>query len=179
MSNWFDSYAKRAARSEGSASTSEGITRRQALIGGAVATGVMWTAPALLSATPAWAAISCEGNAPRCGSGTITPPLDGTTGGCCPPPVNGFPYTCPTETNTCTSPGTLGGVCTNQGGGGSGCVGSVQCGNIKNQTGGICGGVNAPCATNSGTGFAPDCASSAPYCAPKGTGGRLVCSTSP
>lgn len=165
MSSWFDGYAKRVARSEGSASaSSEGITRRQALIGGAVATGVMWTAPALLSATPAWAAASCLNNAVRCGT------ADPATGlkPCCPVGTD----TCPTTTNTCTTAGNVGGACTNNGQGVSGCnnttTSSIACNGVKDKN--ICGGVGSRCNAPS------DCSPDAPFC--KGTTTQdKVCST--
>ena len=167
MSNWFDGYAKRAARSEGSASASEGITRRQALIGGAVATGVMWTAPALLSATPAWAVGSCPNNAVRCGTANPTTGLKP----CCPNATD----TCPTATNVCTQQGNVGGACKTETG-----QGTSGCNNTTGQNGSniacnkgtpnICGGVGSTCVADS------DCSPDAPFC--KGTTRtNKVCST--
>jgi len=162
MGNRFDSYAKRNARAAASpAGAGTGLTRRQALVGGALVTGAAWTAPALLASTPAWAAASCPGGAVRCG----------TAQACCPAPVNGNPYTCPTATNVCTAPGEIGGACTNNGAGTSGCrqssSSSIHCNNAPVN---ICGGVGAQCDVND------DCAKSAPYC--KGSGQQKFCSTS-
>jgi len=165
MSSWFDGYAKRAARSEVSASAStEGITRRQALIGGAVATGVMWTAPALLSATPPPTPASCPNNAVRCG--------DTGPNGLKPCCLNATD-TCPVETNVCTGQGQLGGLCkTPNGQGTSGCNNTSSTSIACNGVGGnnICGGVGARCNAPS------DCSPSAPFC--KGTTQQnKVCST--
>ena len=138
MSSWFDGYAKRAARSEASAS-SEGFTRRQALIGGAVATGVMWTAPALLSATPAWAAVSCASGTDRCEAGFVAGTVDGSGRGCC-----AVGSTC--QSGTCIVNGTVGGTCLNEGKGAGGCISSsTKC---NNRTPNICGGPGSFCVTD-------------------------------
>lgn len=159
MTSWFDSLAKRSARSADEShgeTSSGGLTRRQALLGGALATGVAWTAPALLATQPAWAVASCTGDAPRCTFNTV----DGLPNGCCPGPVGGIQYTCPVDTRTCTAPGAVGGNCTNGGQGVSGCSNanssSIACNGVKDNN--ICGGVGARCNSPA------DCASSAPFC---------------
>lgn len=159
MSQWFDGYARRSARSStrGAVSNS-GATRRQVLVGGALMTGAAWTAPALLSASPAWAVASCPGDAVRCG----------TDNHCCPAtPTGTAKYTCPTKTNVCTAPGEVGGSCQNNGAGGAGCAAnSVHC---NNATPNICGGPGAQCAAGT------DCASG--VCALTTTNPiKLVCS---
>lgn len=181
MGTSFDDRAKAAAeRSPGVA----GLSRRQLIQRGALVVGTAWTAPMLLSATPAWAGASiCTSALPiysTCANGTK---LCCPTGQACVVNLQGN-YVCDVP---------VGGICTNNGNGqcdggysrcnhlhnpsicgGPGaycdfnnnavCIGSSPCFPAVGVTGARCGGEGAPCTTTS------DCASGS-----TGTGVDLTC----
>lgn len=141
MGNWFDERAKSSARrisTEPSvvppeSDAASGLSRRDVLKRGGIVAGVAWTAPMLLSVTPAAASVSsCPDQRPPC---------DGV---CCVPEDN-----CVLQDDgsfDCVEPGGLGGNCKNQGSGTSGCTqdanSSIHC---NNMTPNICGGPGAQC----------------------------------
>lgn len=169
MGTWFDKLAKHSAEGsvDGSAEASDGLTRRQVLARGAVVTGAAWTAPMLLSATPAWAVTSCpkKGEVPTACPG-------GAESICCP------------EGQGCFQTGTghnlsyscdlvVGAVCNNNGfgtcnGGASTCNQACNTGRTP-----VCGGAGSTCRT------AADCAEGR-NCSPTGFCGGIgaACSAS-
>ena len=182
MSTSFDDRAKAAAERNPTAS---GLSRRQLVQRGALVVGTAWTAPMLLTATPAWAGASiCTGTDvySTCGNGTKV---------CCPSGTACVLKFGTVSTYVCDTP--IGGVCNNNGngqcdGGYSRCnhLGISTCGgpgaycDFSNNSvcvstspcypqpingvpvsGARCGGTGAPCTTNSecatgSTGNAPD-----------------------
>jgi hypothetical protein len=164
VDTWFDSHAKRsAARVEDAAPST--FNRRRFLARTAVVGGVAWTAPTILSASPAWAGGAstctsvqhyCAGDSSccnlACNQATIQPTccttqycgvIPGTTTpNCCQ--LGTASGTCTLVTNLC--PGTLGGSCANSGQGVAGCISNTQhCNGDK--TNDICGGLGAQCST--------------------------------
>ena len=157
MSGWFDRAAKRSAgRTLGSsaAGSQGGTSRRHVIAGGAAAVGTAWAAPVLMGAAPAYAGISTCPDANLCPGKPVT-----ANTVCCPGPVvpgagtADGQYNCNTGTTpySCTpAPGTVGGLCTNEGQGTSGCVtNSVKCNGNKKNGANICGGPGAQCSSNS------------------------------
>lgn len=162
MGTWFDGLAKRSARVE--QSDEAGLTRRQVLARGALVTGAAWTAPMLLTATPAWAAHSCPkaGEAASdCGDGTDK---------CCPTDERCFKIFKPNGTFTYECQLPVGAPCGNRGfgscnggrstcdqacstdrtpicgGPGSTCGGNADCADGRDcSPSGFCGGVGADC----------------------------------
>lgn len=161
MGTWFDGLAKRSART--AEPESVGLTRRQVLARGAVVTGVAWTAPMLLTATPAWAVTSC----PKKGEVPTTCP-GGAESICCPAGQgcfkvngkfvcdlvvgatcgnNGF-GTCNGGLSTCNQACNSGRtpIC---GGAGSTCGNNADCAEGRTcASSGFCGGVGAVCTSN-------------------------------
>lgn len=178
MGTSFDDRAKAAAERHPVAA---GLSRRQVLGRGALVVGTAWTAPMLLTATPAWAGASvCVGGTP------VYSVCPGGTFKCCP-----TGQACVTDTKgnlVCDVP--VGGVCSNNGNGqcnggfsrcnhegdpsicgGAGalcdfnnnavCVSTSPCYPAPNTTNARCGGPGAPCTTdsqcaNGSTGNLPD-----------------------
>lgn len=142
MGNWFDERAKSSARRSSNdpevaavQPVSEGgLSRRDVLKRGGIVAGVAWTAPMLLSVTPAAAAITmCPDGRDPCGDV------------CCVEPDN-----CVDQgdgTFDCVPPGGIGGDCFNSGQGVSGCTqdanSSIHCNGDKDNN--ICGGPGAQC----------------------------------
>lgn len=141
MSTSFNDRARAAAeRSPGVA----GLSRRQLIQRGALVVGTAWTAPMLLSATPAWAGASICTD-PRYPSYSLCP--DKTTFKCCP---DG--QACVPTYNTlgvitgqgCDIP--LGGACGNAGNGQ--CNGGASRCNSQPKGSNFCGGPGAYCDYN-------------------------------
>ena len=134
MGTSFDDRAKAAAER---GSGTSGYSRRQIIQRGALVVGTAWTAPMLLSATPAWAGAStCTGTTPIysiCGPGPAFK--------CCP---TGQACVLDTKGNyVCDVP--LGGLCTNRGVGQ--CDGGFsRCNHLADPS--ICGGAGAVCDFN-------------------------------
>jgi hypothetical protein len=132
MASWFDKHAKASA---GAAQTSEGLSRRQLIRGGAVVAGAAWVAPSLLTATPAWAGASiCDASNPN-----YAICQDGVTFKCCP-----TGQSCLLNKqgqNVCDIP--VGGDCGNRGDGQCN-AGFSRCNHLSGVS--ICGGPGAICA---------------------------------
>lgn len=146
MGNWFDERAKSSARHSSNDPdfvgvqpvAGDGLSRRDVLKRGGIVAGVAWTAPMLLSVTPAAAAVTmCPDQRPPC---------DGV---CCVPEDN-----CVQQDDgsfDCIPPGGLGGDCKNNGQGVSGCdqteqdngsITNIHCNGADDN---ICGGPGAQC----------------------------------
>lgn len=146
MSNWFDRFAMRAARSTAhdapnpSAVPDAGLSRRQVLARGAVITGVAWTAPALLAARPAFAgaSICTDSNKPDY---SICPDANGTE--LCCPLGEECVYFPERDRYDCDVP--LGSPCTNNGNGQ--CNGGIsRCNHTAStERERICGGPGTEC----------------------------------
>ena len=175
MTSWFDSYAKRSVLAAAAAS-SPGMSRRRFMTSSAVVAGA-WSAP-LLTSSPAYASgvSQCPANRIRgtdatqlkfCCAGTV-----GTGGTHTCTVVNGV--------NGCSANGTLGGSCTNEGQGTSGCnsggaqniycngnTGQCTCGTGTSNTfaPNICGGYGSQCEGNAQCASGFTCLN-AHYCAP-------------
>lgn len=137
MGTWFDGLAKRSARAE--QPDEAGLTRRQVLARGALVTGAAWTAPMLLSATPAWAVTSC----PQAGDVPAACPGNAESI-CCPTGQTCIRNTGPGREYVCNIP--LGADCGNNGYGTNCNEGRSTCNQACN-TGRrpICGGAGATC----------------------------------
>jgi hypothetical protein len=133
MANWFDERAKASARQQ--PATAAGLSRRQLIQRGALVTGAAWTAPMLLTATPAWAGASqCQGQ-----DVFVMCPPNQATGICCAPGKSCFINA--NGTYFCDIP--LGGNCGNAGNGI--CNGGNSRCNDQHKGGNICGGAGADC----------------------------------
>jgi hypothetical protein len=192
MSSWLDAYAKRAART--SAPVQHSVSRRRVLAGGSVVAAA-WAAP-MLTSSPAYAY-----GVSSCAADHICGPPDQAQF-CCPGQIGTNPgqYTCSQDANNawlCAQNGTLGGTCTNEGQGTSGCnAGAAQniyCNGNSGQctcssssaaipfTDHICGGYGSQCEGNAQCAAGYTCVSAhfcAPVCSvanPCGGNGTLSC----
>lgn len=143
MGTFFDDSAKASAeRHPGVA----GLTRRHLIQRGALVVGTAWTAPMLLSTTPAWAGASVCANQP----GTVYSVCGDNTTRCCAPSIPACVLNITTNHYECGVP--LGGNCGNNGDGV--CNGGLnRCNHLATYS--ICGGAGALCDFNNAGVCAP------------------------
>jgi len=156
MGTWFDSRAKRMARSgtQGAVSDATGPTRRDVLVRGAVITGTAWTVPMLMTAPAAAQAATSPLRCPAGETESTCPP--GTIGPrtrCCPRDSS-----CGTSSvgvNGCVDDTVAGGNCGNSGNGQCGTGGQGPRCNGQPKPFNVCGGPGAGCGATPSENCAP------------------------